>query len=123
MENKKKDFKNFPCCNKAPFEHKLRRTVQEVAGDSMFATTSSCLKTGIISSLPLLGNSVLINSARGMARAGKFELAKGHTEPFGAVNTVERSGCVAFVAYNLLVLCGKEGLCSFNEIVRMEVIK
>lgn len=121
MENKKKDFKNFPSCNKSAFEHKVRKTVQEVAGDRMFATTNKCLETGIISSLPLLGNSVLINSARGMARAGKFELAKGHTEPFGAVNTVEKSGCVAFVAYNLLVLCGMEGLCSFDEIVKLAV--
>lgn len=113
------DFRNFPHCNKSAFEHKIRKDVQKLSGDSMFATTQKGLDNDILSCLSVFGNSSLINRARGMAAAGKFELAKGHTEPFGAVNTVEKSGCVAFVTYDLLVLCGLEYLISFSEVVKL----
>lgn len=123
MENSNRkngiDFKNFPHCNKSAFEHKIRKGVQEISGTCMSETTQKGLDNDILSYLSVFGSSFLINHARGMAEAGKFELAKGHTEPFGAVNTVEKSGCVAFVAYNLLVLCGLEDLISFDEVVKL----
>lgn len=123
-DQKEFDLSSFPGSDKSKAEHNFRMDLHKMFGNYIGQSTQKFLdSTSDLRVLADLSNSQhLINTCRGLAQAGKFELASNHPENFGAVGTIEHCGCVVLAPYNALsIIYNSKVPFSFSALTKVAV--
>ncbi len=99
-------------------EHQSRKTFHIRSGKALSITIKQLLSSNTnyldsIHQIKLLPKAVLFSTNSAFSKASDFK-----DVPFGAINTLENAGCLAFIAYNVLLFSGKYSL-SVEEITHI----
>lgn len=118
-------FEDFPHCQVSPDAHAKRKKITTDASKSMLASIEDVLSNSYkLESIQQLDYRALVFIAEELAAQGAFALGndpRWKDRLFGAVNTIEKSACVAFTGYNLLTLAGKDYFDNFLDFVDLVV--
>lgn len=102
------DFSHFDVCSE---EHQMRKSFHQRSGDSLAITIRKLLSSNNKKYLNSIHQNVLLAKAILLANSNSFVKASDYTDiPFGAVSTLEKAGCLAFLSYHILLFSKIENL-------------
>ena len=102
------DFFHFNVC---PKEHEMRKSFHQRSGDSLAITIRELLASNDKKYLNSIHQNTLLAKAILLANSDSFVKASDYKDiPFGAVSTLEKAGCLAFLSYHILLFSKIETL-------------
>ncbi len=106
--NKYADFFHFNVC---PEEHHMRKSFHQRAGNSLAISIKKLLSSNNKKYLGSIHQNTLLAKAIELGYNNYFVKASDYKDvPFGAVSTLEKAGCLAFLSYHILLFSKVETL-------------